>query len=80
MLTGLERRHSRQLSLLDAAPGQDARGKRLMAALDMVNARFGRDTLRFAACGTDQDWRMKQALRSPRYTTCWQELPVAKAE
>lgn len=51
-----------------------------MAALDMVNARFGRDTLRFAACGTDQDWRMKQALRSPRYTTCWQELPVAKAE
>ena len=50
-----------------------------MAALDAVNARWGRDILRLAACGTKQEWRMRQAARSPRYTTAWAELPVARA-
>ena len=32
------------------------------------------DTLKFAAAGTKRDWKMRQELRSPRYTTRWDEL------
>lgn len=79
MLSCLERAGSRQRSLLETALETDDRGERLMAVLDKANARWGRDALRFAACGIEQPWQMKQAARSPRYTTAWAELPVVKA-
>jgi DNA polymerase V len=78
MLSGLERLGNRQLSLLEPTTEPDPRGERLMAALDGINSRFGRDTIRLAACGVEQGWKMKQAARSPRYTTAWDELPVVK--
>jgi DNA polymerase V len=79
MLTGLEPAGCRQLSLLESAPKPDPRSERLMAVLDKANARWGRDTVRLAACGIRQDWKMRQASRSPRYTTAWEEVPVVKA-
>ncbi len=79
ILLGLEPAGRRQLSLLDAPPEEDARGKRLMAALDAVNAKWGHGALAPAACGIDKPWAMRQASRSPRYTTVWDELPVARA-
>lgn len=79
MLSGLERTGNRQLSLLAPPREQDARAERLMAALDAINARFGRDVLRLAACGIEQPWQMKRAAKSPSYTTSWAELPVVKA-
>ncbi|WP_262562730.1 Y-family DNA polymerase [Acaryochloris sp. CCMEE 5410] len=51
--------------------------KRLMSIMDEVNDRFGRGTLEIAASGLRQTWRMQSKWRSPRYTTCWTELPVA---
>lgn len=54
-------------------------GRELMAALDRVNHRWGRDTLRYAATGLVRPWWHRQARKSPAYTTSWQELPVAKA-
>ncbi|ABW33339.1 DNA polymerase V, putative (plasmid) [Acaryochloris marina MBIC11017] len=50
--------------------------KRLMSIMDEVNDRFGRGTLEIAASGLRQTWRMQSKWRSPRYTTCWAELPV----
>ena len=79
ILLGLEPVGRRQLSLLDASPEADARGGRLMAALDAVNAKWGKGALVPAACGIDKPWAMRQARRSPRYTTVWDELPVARA-
>ena len=79
MLSGLEPIGCRQLSLLDPVPPSDPKAERLMAVLDRANARWGRDTLRLAACGIKQDWKMKQAARSPKYTTCWADLPEVKA-
>ncbi len=76
MLSGIEAGGARRLSLLDA-PGDGT--DRLMAALDAVNARWGRDTLHPASCGVKRSWEMRQAMRSPRYTTAWGELPVARA-
>lgn len=79
MLSGLERQGNRQLSLLEPTPADGGKGDRLMTAMDAINARFGRDTLRLATCGLEQPWKMRQAKRSPRYTTAWDELPVVKA-
>ncbi|HTQ70059.1 MAG TPA: Y-family DNA polymerase [Acidocella sp.] len=52
---------------------------RAMAALDAVNARFGRGTLRPLAMGFFQSWAGRQARHSPRYTTRAEEMLVAKA-
>jgi DNA polymerase V len=73
MLSGIEAAASAQLSLLSRP---DGRGGRLMSVLDAVNAKWGRDTLFCAAMGVERAWRMRQAWRSPRYTTVWSELPV----
>jgi DNA polymerase V len=45
-----------------------------MRTLDEINARFGRDMIRPLSAGIAQPWRMRQARRSPRYTTRWDEL------
>lgn len=53
----------------------DDRKRRLMKVLDALNARLGSDTLRYAATGIRREWKMRRMLCSPRYTTCWHELP-----
>ena len=50
-------------------------GKRLlMDMLDNVNFAMRDDIVKFAATGTTRDWKMRMELRSPRYTTRWEEL------
>ncbi|MGE7157025.1 Y-family DNA polymerase [Methylorubrum rhodesianum] len=53
----------------------------LMAALDACNSRFGRGAVVPAAAGllTKRSWATKFEMRSPRYTTRVDELPIAKA-
>jgi DNA polymerase V len=53
--------------------------KRLMFALDEVNARHGAGTLTFAVTGIQRPWKTKFNRRSPRYTTRWGELLEVKA-
>jgi DNA polymerase V len=48
--------------------------RRLMQAVDRLNRRMGRDTVRFAAAGLRQQWKTKFEKRSPRYTTNWSDL------
>ena len=71
---------------LDFAEGeslQDAAEKtRLMTALDTINQRFGKGTMKMASAGLDGDrrvWSMKQERRTPAYTTDWDDMPVARA-
>ncbi|MCA1788801.1 MAG: Y-family DNA polymerase [Thioalkalivibrio sp.] len=47
----------------------------LMQALDDVNAKWGRGTLKLAAEGVAKPWQMKREHISPAYTTRWQDLP-----
>ena len=67
---------------LDNAP--DPRAK-LMAAMDVLNHRFGRDSVRLgstAAASSVADvrvWATKQERRSPRFTTRWSEMPQVRA-
>ena len=66
------------------APAESPRAK-LMSAMDALNHRFGRDSVRLgttaaASHGADvRAWAMKQERRSPRYTTRWDEIPVVRA-
>ena len=55
---------------------------RLMGALDSINQRFGKGTMKMASAGLEGDrraWSMKQERRTPAYTTCWADIPVARA-
>lgn len=74
MLTGLVAADAVQGHLF--RPGED---DALMAAIDRVNHRYGRDTLRFAATGLERPWAMRREFPSPAYTTRWQDLPVVTA-
>ena len=48
----------------------------IMAALDHINQRYGKETAFFAAQGIKREWQMRSDLRSPRYTTDWNELRI----
>ncbi len=48
--------------------------RKLMDMIDNVNFSQRDDVLKFATSGTTRDWKMRQELRSPRYTTRWDEL------
>ena len=51
----------------------------LMRALDSLNADYGARTVRVGNIGGKRPaWAMRQAFRSPRYTTRWRELPVVR--
>ena len=49
--------------------------------LEHVSHRFGRGSIGLGHAGIKSglDWSMKRGMRSPRYTTHWDELPVVKA-
>jgi DNA polymerase V len=61
-------------------PSRDPeRSARLMAALDAVNARYGRHTLNPAVAGFTRAWAMRRQRLSPRYTTHVDELLAVRA-
>ncbi|HVE57508.1 MAG TPA: Y-family DNA polymerase [Pyrinomonadaceae bacterium] len=48
--------------------------KRLMAAIDKIAQKFGRDMIRFGVEKHREQWEMKRELMSPRYTTKLDEI------
>ena len=76
MLMGLQAAATRQLTLFDAI--DPCNGLQIMGALDEINQRFGRGTLRMASEGTrPRGWVMRADNRTPAYTTRWEDVPVA---
>lgn len=49
-----------------------------LRAVDNLNRRYGKRAVHFAAEDLSTKWEPKHRLRSPRYTTNWQELPIAR--
>jgi hypothetical protein len=45
-----------------------------MRAVDEINSRFGRDTVRFGAARSGWRWETNFLWRSRRYTTCLKEV------
>ncbi|MFN7127476.1 MAG: Y-family DNA polymerase [Brevundimonas sp.] len=64
----------------DLLPTTDpVRSKKLMSALDAVNARFGRGTLRPGGIRQVTPWSTRSNNRSPRYTTRFSDLMEVRA-
>lgn len=55
-------------------PPAPNRNRCLMDAMDNINFSMRGDVVKFAASGTHKNWKMRQELRSPRYTTRWEEM------
>lgn len=70
---------TRQCNLFDD-PAQETRRHAAMQAMDAINQKWGRGTLRAAAAGRTQGWQMRRERLSPAYTTSWAALPVALAQ
>jgi DNA polymerase V len=73
----------RELELDDPTEAPASRDRSLlMAAMDTINERFGKGTVHSGATGkSDRSrvWTMKQERRTPGYTTCLADVPVARA-
>ena len=66
--------------------GDAARSYRLMRTIDQINREYGRGAIRLASAsafeltpGRTVAWKGRCERRSPRYTTHWDELPIALA-
>jgi DNA polymerase V len=57
--------------------GHDASINR-MKALDGLNLRYGKHTVHYAAEELGHAWEPRYNLRSPRYTSRWEELPIVR--
>ena len=68
-------RDHHQADLFDSPESPD---RRLMAVIDAIN-QSGLGHIGFASKGVDaSEWMMKREHLSPRYTTSWDDLPVAR--
>ena len=54
--------------------GKTERMRELMANVDRLNQRYGRETVQCGTFISDGKWQMHMNSRSPRYTTRWNEL------
>jgi DNA polymerase V len=59
--------------------GDSEKGNRLMTAMDTINQKLGKDSIKFAALGLKPTWTMRADYFSKRYTTHWSEIPTVKS-
>lgn len=77
LLSNLTSKHYRQMDFFDTpCHAALAKTEQLMATLDAINHKFGRHTLYLAAEGCSKPWAMRSQMKSPNYTTQWNDLPV----
>lgn len=81
MLLDLQNESVHQTELdLDPEGGHDR--SKLMTALDAINDRYGKGTMHVASTGLadrTRQWGMRQELRTPNYTTDWDQVPIVRA-
>ena len=77
MLTELTPAGVRQGDLFDAR--DTGKSRRLMASLDEINRRMGRDTVRYAGSGLTREWAGAANMKTHAYTTDWEHLFRVKA-
>ncbi|TLX52828.1 DNA polymerase V subunit UmuC, partial [Stutzerimonas nosocomialis] len=56
------------------APAPRRGAERLMAVVDEINKREGRGTVRLGRVPAQPEWGMRRDMKSPHYTTDWDEL------
>jgi len=78
--------HKAGIMLLDISPqtirqhdmflSDNQKKETLTDTIDQINQKLGKNTLFYCAEGIEKSWQIKTCLRSPRYTTRWDELVV----
>ncbi len=76
ILSGIVPDDAVQFNLFDKTP--HPHNTTLMKMVDNVNFSMRNDVLKFAASGTTRNWKMRQEMRSKRFTTRWEELCLVK--
>lgn len=82
MLLDIQPAHREQFELDLGEPVAERDRSRLMKAMDSVNGRWGKGTVKVGSGRVGEaprDWGMKQDRRTPAYTTEWADMPTAKA-
>lgn len=70
-----------ELNLEGEGEAPEAGRIRLMTALDAVNGRWGKGTIKVGSSKVGEaprDWSMRQERRTPAYTTEWDAMPIAR--
>lgn len=78
MLTNIVASKSSQYALFDAKDRMKL--AKLTETVDKINAKMGGGTLYYAVQGANKQWRMKREMKSPNYTTRWNEIPKVIAK
>lgn len=60
------------------SPQQSEQSRALMAVMDNINSRYGKQTVQLAGAGLQPKWAMRRDYMSPRYTTRWSDIPVIR--
>ncbi len=55
---------------------KEVQKRKFMQAIDIINSKWGKDTIKLTKQMSQKPWQMKQAHRSPLFTTSWEELPI----
>ena len=77
ILSGLSDVQFQQLELIDSPPAENNnRSNQIFGVIDIINERFGNNTIGLAATNLSNDWQPKKQLSSPAYTTNWNSLPI----
>lgn len=76
LLLGLHPKATRQAGLFDD-PLAQAKSDKLMGVMDKINQKMGQGSLTLAATGIRPRWAMRRELKSPDYTTDWEQLMIA---
>ena len=70
--------HALQTDLLGlVSPAINDRQQARMQAVDLLNSRFGKSSVHYAAEDLSRAWRPRHHMGSPRYTSAWSDLPIA---
>ncbi len=77
MVTGIVPTTQVQAGLFDNV--DRAKARKVMTAVDELNASFGRNFVRSAAMGNAQHAKTSRRMLSPRYTTRWEDIITVRA-
>ena len=78
MLSNLVPEAGQQLDIFGFS-NSDNRSQVLMDTMDKINLKFPNNKLKLASEGIKQTWVMNRNLKTPNYTTDWNDLPVTVA-
>lgn len=76
IVSGIVPTNAIQLSLFDHNDREKQNSA--LVAMDKLNEKFGRDTVKIASLGFRRKWKLKQEQLSPQYTTKWDSIITVK--